>query len=520
MTNMQLSSDVLQGLINSGVDEFILCAGARNSPFVHLLDENKDLKVYSFFEERSASFFALGRIALTRKPVAIVTTSGTAVAEVLPAAVEATYSSLPLVIVTADRPKSYRGKGAPQTIEQVGIFSSYVEVVFDLDIQQSDFNLKNVSWKMPIHINVCFEEPLLDGPCVKLESIPAARASRNYENHLVKELEVFLANSKPLVLLGSLPEKSHKVVLKFLKSYGAPVYAEGISSLRGHQDLNSILIKSGEQMIEKLFKAGVCNSVLRIGGVPTARIWRDLEAKYKKLPVFSVSYNQFTGLSRDVKHSSTLRILEKIKVPMNVMGAADLLAWDQGQALKIKQLLEKHPQSEQALVHNLSKLMKNQWVYLGNSMPIREWDSFADTESSPIRLAANRGANGIDGQISTFLGWSHPDYENWCLVGDLTAMYDLSSLWATSQVKAEKFRIVIINNSGGQIFSRMFNKDIFINRHNIVFDSWAKMWNWSYQRWNSIPADFSFANHQIIEVCPDSQQTKDFWKDLDKLWKE
>src|SRR5690606_18835449 len=100
MTNIDLASKVLQGLIASGIHEFCLCAGACNSPFVHILDENKHIKVYSFFEERSASFFALGRMARTQRPMAVITTSGTAVAELLPAVVEATYSSLPLVVVT------------------------------------------------------------------------------------------------------------------------------------------------------------------------------------------------------------------------------------------------------------------------------------------------------------------------------------------------------------------------------------------------------------------------------------
>ncbi|HWU42883.1 MAG TPA: thiamine pyrophosphate-binding protein, partial [Bdellovibrio sp.] len=88
MTNMELAAKIIEELLETGVREFVLCAGARNSPLVHILDENKNLKVYTFFEERSAAFFALGRIASTRRPVAIITTSGTAVAELLPAAVE------------------------------------------------------------------------------------------------------------------------------------------------------------------------------------------------------------------------------------------------------------------------------------------------------------------------------------------------------------------------------------------------------------------------------------------------
>src|SRR5688572_9245208 len=112
MTNMQLAQNVVEQLLGAGIKEFCLAPGARNSPFVLLFDQNPHLKIYNFFDERSAAFFALGRIAATRNPVAVITTSGTAAAELLPAVVEGTYSSLPLIMVTADRPKKYRGSGA------------------------------------------------------------------------------------------------------------------------------------------------------------------------------------------------------------------------------------------------------------------------------------------------------------------------------------------------------------------------------------------------------------------------
>ena len=112
--NLQLAEKVITEVVQLGVHEFCLCAGARNSPLVVLLEKAKGIRVHSFFEERSASFFALGRTKKTGRPVAIVTTSGTAVAELLPAAVEATYTGQPLLFITADRPRDYRGKGAPQ----------------------------------------------------------------------------------------------------------------------------------------------------------------------------------------------------------------------------------------------------------------------------------------------------------------------------------------------------------------------------------------------------------------------
>jgi 2-succinyl-5-enolpyruvyl-6-hydroxy-3-cyclohexene-1-carboxylate synthase len=131
-----------------GVAEFVVCGGSRNAPLVVALADSATI---SFFDERSAAFFALGRIKRDGKPVAVVTTSGTAVAELLPATVESYYAGAPLVLITADRPARFRGSGAPQAVEQVGIFGPYAAT----SIEQWDRG-------RPLHLNVEFDEPLID----------------------------------------------------------------------------------------------------------------------------------------------------------------------------------------------------------------------------------------------------------------------------------------------------------------------------------------------------------------------
>ncbi len=527
MTNMQLAAKVLQGLVSSGIREFCLCAGARNSPFVHTLEESQGIKVYSFFDERSASFFALGRMAQTQRPMAVITTSGTAVAELLPAAIEATYSSLPLVMVTADRPKSYRGSGAPQSIQQVGIFSYYIEASLDIDAANSHFSVKGLTWKKPIHINVCFDEPLIDGPMVKLEMSTTSewvKFPENVEHTAEHETTHFLKIYNPIVILGTLPTKAQLPVLSFLKKIQCPIYAEGISGLRGHPELMHLEIRSGENYINRLFDQGTCNAVLRIGGVPTARLWRDLEGKRKNIPVFSVGYNHYSGLSRAVTHFTHLASLPMIQSPERFKDLGPLLKEDLQIAYKKDELLAKYPRSEPSMVWALSKKLKGQSVYLGNSLPIRHWDLVADFDSYPSQVVGNRGANGIDGQVATFLGWADSATENWCLIGDLTAMYDLSALWITPQLESKKMRIVVINNRGGQIFQHLFKKDIFLNRHDLEFEHWAKMFHWDYQVWETIPADSQqetvLGEHQVIELIPDPQQTEAFHREWDLIWKK
>ncbi len=524
MKNIELAHRVIQELVNTGVREFVLCAGARNSPLVYILSECPDVKIYNFFEERSASFFALGRMATTRRPVVIITTSGTAVAELLPAVIEATYSSLPLILLTADRPKKYRGSGAPQSIEQVGLFSYYTEVTLDLDEENTHLSFKNLSWKKPVHVNISFAEPLIDAALIPIVPAPNAERTRLPEQlpmNILKDVDDFIETHKPIVVLGYLPERSHSTVLNFLEKYQAPVYAESISGLRGHPQIENLLIKSGDKMVSHLIEKGICNAILRIGGVPTLRLWRDLEEKHKNLPVMSISYNHYTGLSRPALHFSTLEVFSQIEIDNHPTLAANVLITDKSRLDSIKKLFKKFPKAEPSMVHELSSKLNGQSVYLGNSLPIREWDLAADFDSSPKRMVANRGANGIDGQISSFLGWADATAENWCLIGDLTAMYDMSAPWAVSQMEDMKLRIVIINNKGGQIFKRMFNKDIFLNKHDLSFEHWAAMWNWKYDSWTTVPSVLEgLADKQVIELLPDAEQTTEFWKEWDAFWKE
>lgn len=145
MSNVELARRLIDVVRGFGVVDFCVCSGSRNAPLIAAVD-----RAYSFIDERSAGFFALGRAKRDERPVAVITTSGTAAAELLPAAIEAYYSGVPLVLITADRPARYRGTGAPQAIEQSSIFGVYAER-----------SLRDWNRRMPLHINVEFDEPLL-----------------------------------------------------------------------------------------------------------------------------------------------------------------------------------------------------------------------------------------------------------------------------------------------------------------------------------------------------------------------
>src|SRR5207302_8310667 len=187
-------------------------------------------RIYSFVDERSAAFFALGRAKLTGRPAAVVTTSGTAVAELLPAAIEAHYSGTPLILITADRPARYRGTGSPQSIEQEEIFGVYAR-------------------GSVTHINIEFDEPLIDeevawerGRLARSSAPAMTRAEPAGEDASAPSRELSSASmagkmpalpgDRPLLVIGGLDESNRSAVRDFAKRLNAPIYAEPLSGLR------------------------------------------------------------------------------------------------------------------------------------------------------------------------------------------------------------------------------------------------------------------------------------------------
>lgn len=500
MSNVRLAQSVLEEAWRLGAREIVLCAGARNAPFVSVLSAAKSpFRVYSFFEERSAGFFALGRMQSTRRPVAVITTSGTAAAELLPACIEADYQRLPLLMITADRPKRYRGSGAPQTIEQPGLYSHYAGASFDIE---GRFEAAQVDCRRPVHWNICFDEPLIDG-----EAAPWNLREDAGDIQSATGLPEIRAR-KPLVVVGGLPPSEAQQFVPILKSWGRPLYIEALSQLRGHPELASLEIQAGEKTLKHLKYDGV----ILVGQVPTVRLWRDLENN--DLPVTCFSHTPFSGLPR-------AREVFPLSAAQNICPAFEV--WSESEKERDRELaasraplFEKYPLSEPAWMAWLSRAIPQEArVFLGNSLPIREWD-FAAAGGSARDIYANRGTNGIDGLISTFAGAAHESRPNWCVLGDLSAMYDLSGPWAVGQRKLKSFNLAVINNSGGQIFHRLFRNPLFLNSHQLNFKGWAEMWNLKYTRLQNERAPLT-DGRQVVEIVPDNAQSEAFWKEWEAL---
>lgn len=300
-----------------------------------------------------------------------------------------------------------------------------------------------------------------------------------------------------LILVGGLSAHHRDRVRDFCLQSNRVVYAEALSGLREDAQLDHLLIRN-----ERMLARGDFDCVVRIGNVPTLRFWRDLDL----MPARVTHYSDlpFAGLTRgDLLPISALPPLEA-RERHDAFFAADREKHEQFQ-----RILDGEPQSELSMVRALSrKIPPGSRIFLGNSLPVREWDLVATREPRGYVMEANRGANGIDGQLSTFFGWCQGE-NNWCIVGDLTALYDANAPWIVPQLDA-RFQIVIINNGGGRIFGRVASlrrmdtavrERLIENAHGLRFEAWAAMWD--------IP---------LTELLPDAEATRRVWEKYDALW--
>ena len=515
---------VIMSAVKCGITDFCLCPGGRNVPFIKILKQQKHLQTYYFYDERSAGFFALGKSRAQNRPVALITTSGTAIAHLLPAAMEAYYTGVPLLLITADRPKIHRGCNTPQSCEQPNIYGVYTPFQLDLaEEDEADFS----SWdqKAPAHINVCIEESALyeDPKDIALYESPSASISPLFNlphRSIAETLDSFLNTVKsPLIVLSAIKPQAQIPIANFLKQLKAPVILEAPSGLREEPGLQGLRITRTENIWKHASAAGYSiDGILRIGGVPTCRLWRDLENKQGQIEVLSINEVPFSGLSWGSICCTSLKdFFSLYHSPISYPGkiSANWLKSDQEYQIRLNQLFIEEPHSEPALIHSLSKqISENSLVYLGNSLPIREWDLAATTKRRHAYIHANRGVNGIDGQTSTFLGLSQSHLDNWALLGDLTALHDVSAPWILQQMHNLPVQIVIVNNGGGKIFARMFSDIEVQNNHSLDFCHFAGLWKIKYERWTEIPEHITLDCPRVIELVPDPQATQRFWSSM------
>jgi 2-succinyl-5-enolpyruvyl-6-hydroxy-3-cyclohexene-1-carboxylate synthase len=519
VTSWHTAVDVVNRCLRAGVGEFVICAGARNAALVEALARAEIAgcaRLWRHFEERSAAFFALGRTMQTGLPCAVVTTSGTAAAELLPAIIEAFYQNRPLLALTADRPAAFRGTGAPQSIQQPGIFGVYA---FQGELPDWD-------GKCPMHINVELDEAFEPADVgFSKEMIGTFTPAKDRLD--VAALARWLREDHYrgfAVMIGGLEPDEREEVFHFCRDFGAPVVAEATSGLR--EALQGLAIHDADRVLKKR----PSGKILRLGEVPSGRFWRDLE-ELPDVSVWSVCRNGLPGLAREsqVTRGPLDRVIMALGDVEPAEDALDLLVGASARAARIEEMLESYPDSEPALIRALSHFACiGGGVFLGNSLPIREWNLFAQWKRPVVSVRANRGANGIDGQISTWLGCSSEIGDAWAIVGDLTALYDLAAPFVLDQIQREGRTLAVIQNHGGRIFERLPRlkamspraAECMINPHHADLTGLAALWGMRHLRIRTaddLDAYTPGGKPTLLEVLPDSRQTESFWADWEHI---
>ncbi len=524
--NVEIAENIVYQLARKGIYSFCICPGGRIAPFVEVLSKSKGLEVLSFFEERSAGFFALGRTERDRRPTAVLTTSGTAVAELLPSVIEACYSAWPLALITADRPLKFGQKGSPQTLKNaLQVLKDYCQTSKNIT-QLKDADISD--WpadKGSLHLNVCFDEPLLDkeARCLdfsgwgkKTVSICPSFDSPDKKS-APKEIKAFFKIcKKPLLLAGRLKAEERTAVQDILIHYTGPFYAESLSCLENGPGQ----LLSGEKILNYSWTKKEIDGVIRLGGIPRTRFWKDLEKL--SLPVLNLSSPPFyAGLSRPSFNqplgTSSVRALKTCLLALPPFGDS-LKDFDREQLKKWKDILKSHPQSEYVWLLTLKKSLKgDSKIFLGNSSPIRLWSMADFCEKKGLSVTGQAGVNGIDGLVSRFLGGCEEQKNNVGILGDLSLLYDMAGFWGAKRCPA--WTLAVINNFGGQIFSRLFNNPSFLNTHKLSFHGLAKMWGLNYSLYSQ-PSFFKWPDkpYSLVEIRPQAEDTKACFKKYVSLW--
>ncbi|MGD6817030.1 2-succinyl-5-enolpyruvyl-6-hydroxy-3-cyclohexene-1-carboxylic-acid synthase [Metabacillus sp. 113a] len=483
------AAEFIDELSAQGVTDAVISPGSRSTPFAILLAEHPSVHTHLQIDERSAGFYALGMAKRLKRPVALLCTSGTAAANYFPAIIEAHYSSVPLVVLTADRPHELRDTGAPQAIDQIDLYGKYAKWFVDAAIPEDQPEMHRYARtlasraaghasaipKGPVHLNFPFREPLL--PNLKLPHLWGSEGRKT--KHSVKAQIVPMAAEadmkrlarlistvkKGLIVCGELSDpESRKAVAMLAASSGFPVLADPLSNMRAGKLDKEMIIEHFTSILsrEELRTVLEPEMVIRLGSMPVSKplflmlknspeiyqVVADQNGKWRDpaltaAEIYSVSEADFCRQLTDQIEGNSTNEYAALWKKANDIFREHLPSIQEGGDL-----------FEGKIFVELSGLMpEDSQLFVGNSMPIRDADSYFKVTEKNITLYANRGANGIDGVVSSSLGAAAASQSPTVLViGDLSMYHDLNGLLA-AKLNRVSMTIVLLNNDGGGIFS-------------------------------------------------------------------
>jgi 2-succinyl-5-enolpyruvyl-6-hydroxy-3-cyclohexene-1-carboxylate synthase len=499
-------------LQRAGVQNVVICPGSRSTPLAMAFAEQRVIRTWMHVDERSAAFFGLGMAKKLRQPVALVCTSGTAAANFLPALVEATLSHVPLLVLTADRPHELRDNGAPQSIDQNRLYGTYakwfVEVALPEATDAAFRYIRTIADRAvataqaiptgPVHLNFPFREPLTPEPIPEqlLPSIekrdlvawegrpgnapyiavhdapPGAHDNTTPRNALRMVDEA----QRGLIIVGPIDDPTLVDPLVQLAKYlGYPILADPLSQLRCGASNRSMILTSYDAYLrmDSFVESVQPELIIRFGAMPTSKPLLLYLKRYASSPLVVIDGNsgweEPTQLASQLIHANPTILCQDLLNALKQHRAGEerpsaatqawLSVWQdtdriaqqalQNSIYDFKEIFEGRVFCE------LANLLQDDTIlFIGNSMPMRDLDTFFWGSEQRIHMMGNRGTNGIDGIISSALGASAvgEDQPTVLVLGDLSFFHDLNGLLA-ARLHQLNLTVILINNDGGGIFS-------------------------------------------------------------------
>ncbi|MFI3245615.1 MAG: 2-succinyl-5-enolpyruvyl-6-hydroxy-3-cyclohexene-1-carboxylic-acid synthase [Ferrimonas sp.] len=531
--NLLWATLLLEELHRLGVVHVCLAPGSRSTPLTMAAAAHPSLQQHTHFDERGLGFFALGLAKASRSPVAIITTSGTAVANLYPAVVEAAQTNVPLVLLTGDRPPELLDCGANQAIEQLGIFANYTrrlalptaDLAFPAAAVLAQLDHAMADLERPLHINCMYREPLYpDGNLGDFSDYLAPLAAWQTHNQpwialpasqnqcLPSAAQITdFAQGKGVIVVGTLgPEHEPQKLVALAQQLGWPIVADAQSQLRQHPAVI--------QHIDGLFHHAQAKSllaqadrVLWVGGrLLSKRLQRYLEQQpwqplWQLLPI---RRNLDPSHLSKISWHSAIDAWCQLPWPRSSEAewATNLMAYNQ----QLERLFQMHQQgalTEMAAVRTVSSVLTDQHnLFIGNSLPVRLFDLLASPQAAAATVFTNRGASGIDGLIASCCGVARASHKPTVLIiGDVSALHDLNSL-ALARDSRQPLVLVLLNNDGGSIFnllpvaSEALRQAYYRLGHGLTFEPSAAQFELRYCR-PTTQAEFAAQLQQGLAVA-------------------
>ena len=487
----------VEELVAAGVREAVVCPGSRSTPLALALRTAPGLRVRVLYDERAAGFFALGMARTSRRPVVLLATSGTAVVEFAPAVVEAQLARVPLVVLTSDRPAELRGRGAPQAIDQTHLYGRAAKWFTELPLLDGEAaTLAHWRWVAgravavaaegpagPVQVNVPFREPLLpDGPLGPVEGdaqtdvvmapdafVAVVRGQRTLDDASLDALAARLASARRgLIIAGPDDDKALPAALAELaRVTGFPILADPLSGLRtGPHDRTHVVVR-GDQLTRPgpWLDAHLPDLVLRTGAMPTSKPILELLARARPELIVvdgDAGWRESALVPATFVHADAATTARALAGHTAVRVAPPLEAWtaawmEAGRAADVAMglWLDTLDEPFEGMPWSIlaDALPDGGVLWASSSMPVRDLDAWLPSTDRAITVRSNRGANGIDGVVSTALGSAAvADGPVALVVGDIAFLHDLNALVA-ARLHGLSATIVLVNNDGGGIFS-------------------------------------------------------------------